>query len=177
MTKEEKAVRKLTQLRDYYDQLDLDEDREDDEDPTNERDTLDALNMAIEAIEKEPCEDAVSRQAVLDYISRIFNQGTGKKKSFEFIQKFVEKSPSVTPTPKDDVLEKIREEIEQVKAVMNEEIIDHDRKDLINFVNGLNQSLSIIDKYKKPKCIVGTVGIISNGRRTLADLVAESEKE
>ena len=177
MTKEEKAVRKLTQLRDYYDQLDLDEDREDDEDPTNERDTLDALNMAIEAIEKEPCEDAVSRQAVLDYISRIFNQGTGKKKSFEFIQKFVEKSPSVTPTPKDDVLEKIREEIEQVKAVMNEEIIDHDRKDLINFVNGLNQSLSIIDKYKKPKCNVGTVGIISNGRRTLADLVAESEKE
>ncbi len=177
MTKEEKAVRKLTQLRDYYDQLDLDEDREDDEDPTNERDTLDALNMAIEAIEKEPCEDAVSRQAVLDYISRIFNQGTGKKKSFEFIQKFVEKSPSVTPTPKDDVLEKIREEIEQVKAVMNEEIIDHDRKDLINFVNGLNQSLSIIDKYKKPKFNVGTVGIISNGRRTLADLVAESEKE
>ena len=43
-----------------------------------------------------PCEDAISRQAVLDYIHRIFNQGTGKKKSFEFIQKYVDKLPSVT---------------------------------------------------------------------------------
>lgn len=45
------------------------------------------------------------------------------------------------------VLDKIRAEIEQVKSIMNEEIIDHNRKDLINFVNGLNQSLVIIDKY------------------------------
>ena len=49
----------------------------------------------------------------------------------------------------DCVLDKIRAEIEQVKVVMNEEIIKHDRKDLINFVNGLNQSLMIIDKYKE----------------------------
>ncbi len=47
-----------------------------------------------------------------------------------------------------DVLNKIRAEIEQVKSIMNEEIINHNRKDLINFVNGLNQSLVIIDKYK-----------------------------
>lgn len=47
-----------------------------------------------------------------------------------------------------DRMDKIRAEIEQVKSIMNEEIINHDRKDLINFVNGLNQSLVIIDKYK-----------------------------
>ena len=47
----------------------------------------------------------------------------------------------------EDVLDKIRAEIEQVKSIMNEEIINHDRKDLINFVNGLNQSLVIINKY------------------------------
>ena len=46
------------------------------------------------------------------------------------------------------ILDKIRAEIEQVKSIMNEEIINHDRKDLINFVNGLNQSLVIINKYK-----------------------------
>ena len=46
------------------------------------------------------------------------------------------------------VLDKIMAEIEQVKSIMNEEIINHDRKDLINFVNGLIQSLMIIDKYK-----------------------------
>lgn len=43
-------------------------------------------------------EDLISRQAVLDYIHRIFNQGTGKKKSFEFIQKYVEKLPPINPT-------------------------------------------------------------------------------
>ena len=47
------------------------------------------------------------------------------------------------------VLDKIGDEIEQIKAIMNEEIINNNRKDLINFVNGLNQSLIIIDKYRK----------------------------
>ena len=50
-------------------------------------------------------------------------------------------------TPLEKVLEDIKAEIEQVKAIMNEEIIEHDRKDLINFVNGLNQCLCIIDKH------------------------------
>lgn len=40
-------------------------------------------------------DDFISRQGVLDYIHRILNQGMGKKKSFEFIQKYVEKIPSV----------------------------------------------------------------------------------
>ena len=57
-----------------------------------------AYKTAFKALEQEPCEDAISRQAVLDYIHRIFNQGTGKKKSFEFIQKYVEKLPPVTPS-------------------------------------------------------------------------------
>lgn len=47
------------------------------------------------------------------------------------------------------ILDKISTEIEQVKSIMNEEIINNNRKDLINFVNGLNQSLMIIDKYKE----------------------------
>ena len=49
---------------------------------------------------------------------------------------------------KADVLDKIIAETEKVKSVMNEEIINHDRKDLINIVNGLNLSLAIIDNYK-----------------------------
>lgn len=39
-------------------------------------------------------DELISREAVLHYISRILNQGTGKKKSFEFIEKFVQKLPS-----------------------------------------------------------------------------------
>lgn len=49
----------------------------------------------------------------------------------------------------EDVIEKMKAEIKQVKSIMNEEIINHDRKDLINFVNGLNQSLAIIDTHTK----------------------------
>ena len=49
----------------------------------------------------------------------------------------------------ESVLDKIKAEIEQVKSIMNDEIINHNRKDLINFINGLNQSLMIIDKYKE----------------------------
>ena len=45
------------------------------------------------------------------------------------------------------VLKDIEAEIEQVKAIVNEEIIEHDRKDLIFFVNGINQCLCIIDKH------------------------------
>ena len=44
-------------------------------------------------------------------------------------------------------VDRMVEEIKSVKAVTNEEIIEHDRKDLIEFVNGINQCLMIIDKY------------------------------
>ena len=51
----------------------------------------------LSSIKSQSCEDTISRQAVMDYIHRILNQGTGKKKSFEFIQKYVKKLPSVKP--------------------------------------------------------------------------------
>ena len=47
------------------------------------------------------------------------------------------------------VFDKTIAEIEQVKSIMNDEIINHNRKDLINFINGLNQSLMIFDKYRR----------------------------
>ena len=54
----------------------------------------------------------------------------------------------LTTSNKEPIIDKIRAEIEQIKSIMNEEIINNNRKDLINFVNGLNQSLVIVDKYK-----------------------------
>ena len=45
-------------------------------------------------------------------------------------------------------VDRMIDEIEAVKAVMNEEIREHDRKDLINFFNGINQCLVIIEKYR-----------------------------
>ena len=47
-----------------------------------------------------PTEDAISRQAVLTYIECILTHGMGKKKSFEFIKKYVEKQSPATSQPK-----------------------------------------------------------------------------
>ena len=62
--------------------------------------------------------------------------------------KWADKDEQNLSMKQEPILDKIRAEIEQVKSIMNEEIINHDSKDLINFVNGLNQSLVIINKYK-----------------------------
>jgi len=43
------------------------------------------------------CEDCVNREAILWYINYIMNHEMGKQKSFEYIKKYVEKLPSVTP--------------------------------------------------------------------------------
>ena len=56
-------------------------------------------------LEHIECEDAVSRSEILSYIDRIQSQGTGKQKSFEFIQKYVEKMPSAQPEIKGDFYE------------------------------------------------------------------------
>lgn len=45
-------------------------------------------------------------------------------------------------------VDRMVEEIERLKASMNEEITEHDRKDLIDFVNGINACLVIIEKYR-----------------------------
>ena len=91
-------------------------------------------------------EDCISRKEALDLVEDMTDQfGVGHRVITEGV---ISMLPPVTPKPKTDALDKIRAEIEQVKSIMNEEIINHDRKDLINFVNGLNQSLTIIDKYK-----------------------------
>lgn len=105
---------------------------------------------------KEPCEDVISRHSAI----RLAEQG--QIQGFEWQIRKLTTLPSVTPKGvtitdfadkcrecgREKVLDKIMEEIEQVKAIMNEEIINNNRKDLINFVNGLNQSLVIVERYK-----------------------------
>lgn len=59
-------------------------------------------------------------------------------------EKDVANTPTIEAVPI-SIIDDIKAEIEGVKAVMNEEIIEHNRTDLINFVNGLNQCLGIID--------------------------------
>ena len=63
---------------------------------------VDALEMAISALEQEPCEDAISREAVLDALLDYwhdiqFVDGTGYD-VFEDSEEVIKALPSVTPS-------------------------------------------------------------------------------
>lgn len=70
---------------------------------------IDALNMAIKALEQQPCEDAISRKEVADIINR---QRFGIHKiSMGIIKEKLEALPPVTPIrPKGKWIEIIEEE-------------------------------------------------------------------
>ena len=66
-----------------------------------------AVNMAIEALEQEPCEDCIRRQAVLDYIYN--DLGLGDEENGKDVERhielersyrFVKSLPPVSPQPK-----------------------------------------------------------------------------
>ena len=66
-----------------------------------------SLDMAIEALGQQPCEDCISRQAVLSYISNELGFGDEengydleRKIAQEEIYNFVKKMPSATPKRK-----------------------------------------------------------------------------
>jgi hypothetical protein len=104
-----------------------------------ERVETEALDMAIKALEQEPCEDAISRQAVLDIIDGYYS-------CFEDAEEFEQKVREIPPvTSKTDILDKIRAEIEQ-KARPNEK---GGRGNGKSIRYGLCIALDIIDKYKE----------------------------
>lgn len=79
---------------------------------------LDTIKLEYEQI--EPCEDAISRQAVLDKIKEVcfsreqewvdFRISQGSNGQRDFIIKFIEDLPSIQPKPKTGVLDKSKSE-------------------------------------------------------------------
>jgi len=68
-----------------------------------EDETEEAKFMAIKALEQEPCEDAVSRQAELDGLASIAKakaKSDAQKSLMGRVMFFVEQLPPVTPQPK-----------------------------------------------------------------------------
>jgi hypothetical protein len=57
-----------------------------------------AYNMAIQALEQEPCDDAISRNDMLDAV------GHGTTYTSLEVQKIINGLPSVNPVPCDDVV-------------------------------------------------------------------------
>jgi len=58
-----------------------------------------ALDMAIKALEQEPCEDAISRQAVLEYIEGS-DAELGHSTENELVRQDIKELPPVTPQSK-----------------------------------------------------------------------------
>ena len=76
---------------------------------------VDAVDMAREALEQEPCEDVISRQAVLDGLASIAKakaRSDAQKSLMGRVIFFTEHLPPVTPQPKtghwifDEILDK-----------------------------------------------------------------------
>jgi len=67
-------------------------------------DVNEALNMAIEALEKEPCEDCISRQEAIDAVIDLCRHYTPTKSvnhpHVDFVIEALQKLPSVTPKKK-----------------------------------------------------------------------------
>lgn len=67
-----------------------------------------ALKMAIEALEQEPCEDCISREQL---VRELNSQMAVDAITEEVVVDMLKHLPSVTTKPKTDVLDNIRDEI------------------------------------------------------------------
>lgn len=87
------------------------------------RKDFEAKDIAIKALKQEPCEDCISKKAVLDKINEIcfsreqasvdFRVAQGSNGQRDLIINFIENLPSVQSKPKTEVLNKIRAEIDR----------------------------------------------------------------
>ena len=118
----------------------------------------------IKVLEQEPCEDAISRQAVLDgivIIAKAKAKSDAQKSLMGRVLFFTENLPSVTPQPKTDTLDKIRGEILEEKEYAyadferyKVEYLGQDWEDVLDslpqddFRYGMERAVEIIDKYK-----------------------------
>ncbi len=125
-----------------------------------EQQGYECLEMAIKALEQQPCEDAISRQAVLDGVDRYIykSQSTGTQDDFySFAELVVKELPSVTPKSKSEyehdhdvvkayndgqayILDKIKAEIEgKMNSGQWSEAV----------IYGMKKTIAVIDKYRE----------------------------
>ena len=108
-----------------------------DKEPCEDATLKDIFCTGCEHKEQQPCEDAVSRKAVISILKEKWNMFSDANDSMQESINTIEAIPSVTPIrPKDDVLDKIKAEIEQMNNLDYVEPITVD------------EVLKIIDKYK-----------------------------
>lgn len=142
-------------------------------DAGNMGEIIENLEVISKALEREPCEDAISRQAVLKQLKGCL---LGGETEYKYVKLHIDSIPPAIPQPKtgqrlcktciygdkteydkpciiysdkcqlyraDDVLDKIRAEIEEIELNITYQE-NKDRK----ATWGLRKALEIIDKYK-----------------------------
>lgn len=109
-----------------------------------------AFATAIQALEQELCEDAISKQAVLNLPRKALKNYFGEVIAEVIYVRDVMELPPVTPQPKTDILDKIRAEIEQYrKEASNKHSEDAELQAYYDGLNdGLKDARDIIDKYR-----------------------------
>lgn len=70
-------------------------------------------------LEQEPCDDCISRESVSGCVSTMYYKGLGKQKSLEYILKYVEQLPPVTPQPKMGRWIRVDKEIKTLEDLEN----------------------------------------------------------
>ena len=88
----------------------------------SENEIRESLEMAIKALEQEPCEDTVSRQEVIDELNRLGRNAFKDDTDYDNFFAFLDSLPSVTPTKciatvkfsKEDMRELIDEKMKDI---------------------------------------------------------------
>ena len=121
------------------------------------------VNELLKALEQEPCEDCISRDAVLKQINCWIGSGEYKYAMSEwFLSDRIKTLPPVNPQePKTDVLDNIRAEILEEKECAyadferyKVEYLGQEWEDALDslpqddFRYGMERCIEIIDKYK-----------------------------
>ena len=104
---------------------------------------VEAFDMAIKALEQQPCEDAVSRQALLDHEEPMYDNYD----NYEYAVKssYIKDLPSVQPKSSTSVLEEIRTKISKGWYVHPTNRYEEGKKD------GALWAMQIVDEYLKGK--------------------------
>ena len=114
-----------------------------------EKDFSEIIELADKALEQQPCEDCISRKALLEEIENGIKAGNYEEGYEEYphindmddIIECIKYADSVQPKPKTDVLDKIRAEIEALEEGITS--YQNDRPWIFK-----DEVLQIIDKYK-----------------------------
>lgn len=122
----------------------------------NSTHVLAALESVPPVTTQEPCEDAISRRTVQDYIAKYLSQYlyNDVREAVEVIEEYIGELPSVKPQYTDAEIQKMQEleqaEIEKAYEIGKDEggdVLDKIRAEIMS-KDGLEEALEIIDKYR-----------------------------